>query len=81
MPYIVTSRVGAAPTTVYLPWPQVLDTGIRELAAEALTEPGVSSVELTDDCRSRVLLVERERAGLAVQRPAGQPRRIFTRCT
>lgn len=71
MPYINTSRVGAPTTTDYLTWQEALDTGLQELARKALDKPGVLSVELQDDCHSRVLRVENARTGVAVAPPDG----------
>lgn len=64
MPYINTSRSATPTTTDYVSWQQALDVGLHQLARKALGEPGVTSVELVDDCRSRVLFVEKECAGV-----------------
>lgn len=67
MPYVRASRNGVVASTVFIDWPQALDTGLRQLAREALSEPCVSSVELTDDGRARILWEEKDPDDLAAE--------------
>ncbi|OHV27994.1 hypothetical protein BBK14_18735 [Parafrankia soli] len=64
--------IGTTATTVFLPWVEVLDIGLRNLAEQALAEPGVASVELLDDCRSRILFLTKPADVLAEERAAAQ---------
>lgn len=68
MPYVKVNRAGAESASVYIPWPQALETGLRQMVRDALSEPGVQSVELTDDCRSRILWEEKDPEDLAAER-------------
>ncbi|CAI7981142.1 conserved hypothetical protein [Frankia sp. Hr75.2] len=52
-------------STVFIDWPQAIETGLQKLAREALAEPGVATVELLDDARSRILWEEKNPAVLA----------------
>lgn len=67
MPYIKIVYKGAAPTTTYMQWAPVVAAGLRRIVGEALEEPGVASVELTDDAGSRVLVAEKPRDLLALE--------------
>ncbi|SBW20796.1 hypothetical protein [Protofrankia symbiont of Coriaria ruscifolia] len=70
MPYVKCTREGAPLTVTYLGWPYVVAAGLEPLAAEALSEPGVLSVELLDDARSRIPYTERPRALVTPKRRA-----------
>lgn len=68
MPYVKIVYEGAAPTMTYMQWAPVVAAGLRRIVGEALEEPGVASVELTDDAGSRVLVAEKPRDLLASER-------------
>ncbi|EFC86478.1 hypothetical protein [Parafrankia sp. EUN1f] len=69
MPYVRVSRGSEGrPEITFLAWPQVMAMGIEKLVAEAISEPGVRSVELTDDAGSRIMTREKPIAGSAVRR-------------
>lgn len=68
MPYVKVTRESGVPDTIYLTWPHVLAAGLEQVTAEALTEPGVTAVELMDDARSRILFEERRPTPAAVRR-------------
>lgn len=70
MPYVKCTREGEPLTVTYLEWPHVVAAGLEPLAAQALSEPGVLSVELLDDARSRILYTEWPRATVAPERRA-----------
>lgn len=75
MPYVRVTRESGVPDTTYLTWPHVVAAGPQQIVRDALTEPGVTSVELADDARSRILFQDkaptpdaarRRRAALAI---------------
>ncbi|KPM52892.1 hypothetical protein ACG83_26015 [Frankia sp. R43] len=70
MPYVMVSRTGAKPKEIFLPWSRVMATGIDTLVRQQLVKTGVTAVELVDDARSRVAVVEKPVAVARAQRRA-----------
>lgn len=70
MPYVKVTRREGPPDTIYLTWPHVVSAGLRQVVKEAMQEPGVTSVELMDDARSRIFVEEKSSASARRRRTA-----------
>lgn len=76
MPYVKITRQGGGSSTVYLPWRTVRHRLPKDVAREALSEPGTASVAFLDDCRTHVITVEKSAEDLAAELQAEQEQAV-----